>query len=206
MTEPILPYAPAVLKLLRDVLYAEDKEWELLLTYHTAVRQQFSQLGLLLHLDESEGYAYLSQPDPDPDEPDPLAESLPRLVARQPLTYDATLLTVLLREALQQFDANHPDERRLILAREEMKEMLSLFFGEQSDMTRLEKKMDSVINQVERLGFLKRVGKKEANQYEVRRIIKAKISADKLVEIRDKLLTEIEQSENEENEGEADEA
>ena len=34
---------------------------------------------------------------------------------------------------------------------------------------------------------MKSIGKKEDNQFEVKRIIKAKISADKLVEIRDML-------------------
>lgn len=204
-SEIILPYAPVVLKLLRDVLYAEDKEWELLLSYHTAVAHYLAQIGLLLHLDEAEGYAYISQPDPDPDDPE--AISLPRLVSRQPLTYEATLLAVLLREALQQFDANRPDETRFILSRADMQEMLSLFFGEQSDMTRLLKKMDSVINQVERIGFLKRIGKKEAETYEVKRIIKAKLSADKLVEIRDQLAAHLaDDVDNEEEEGDDDEA
>ncbi|MCA9979847.1 MAG: DUF4194 domain-containing protein [Anaerolineales bacterium] len=196
-SDVILPYAPAILKLLRDVLYAEDKEWELLLSYHTAVAHYFAQIGLLLHLDEAEGFAYLSQPDPDPDDPE--ATTLPRLVSRLPLTYEATLLAVLLREALQQFDANRPDESRFILSRAEMQEMLMLFFSEQNDMTRLLKKMDSVINQVERVGFVKRVGKKEAESYEVKRIIKAKISADKLVEIRDELASHLDDGDAEED-------
>lgn len=182
---PILPYAPVILKLLSNVLYTEDKEWELLLTYQTAVHQYLAQIGLRLHLDEIEGFAYLSQPDPDPDDPE--AISLPRLVSRQPLTYEATLLAVLLREALQQFDANRPDETRFIQTRTDMQELLKLFFAEQNDMTRLQKKMDKIINQVEKLGFLKRIGKKEDEAYEVKRIIKAKISADKMAEIRDQL-------------------
>lgn len=206
-SDVIVPYAPAILKLLRDVLYAEDKEWELLLSYHTAVSHYLAQIGLLLHVDEPEGFAYLSQPDPDPDDPE--AITLPRLVSRLPLTYEATLLAVLLREALQQFDANRPDETRFILSRAEIQEMLSLFFGEQNDMTRLLKKMDSVINQVERVGFLKRIGKKEAEAYEVKRIIKAKISADKLVEIRDQLAGYLDDSDDghddEEGEGEEEE-
>jgi hypothetical protein len=186
----VLPYAAVVLRLLRDVLYFDDKEWALLLMYHTAVRDHFASIGLQLHLDEAEGFAYLSQPDPDPDDPD--QTPLPRLVARLPLSYDATLLAVLLREALLLFDATRPDETRLILNRAEIQEMMALFFGEQSDMTRIQRKIDTVINQVERVGFLKQVGAKEAGQYEVKRIIKAKISADTLVEIRDLLLAHVE--------------
>ncbi len=197
-SETILPHAPAILRLLRDVVYVEDKEWDLLLNNQTHIRQHFAQLGLQLNLDEAEGYAYVSQPEPDPDDSE--AISLPRLVARQPLTYEATLLSVLLREALQQFDATRPDETRLILSRLELQEMLTLFFVEQSDMTRFLRKIDSAINQVERIGFLKRVGKKEDEQFEVKRIIKAKLSADQLVEIRDQLVTYLEVDEGEDDE------
>ena len=191
----IHPYAAVVLRLLREIIYTDDKEWELLLSYQTAVQHHFAELGLQLHLNEAEGYAYLSQPSPDPDDPE--AVKLPRLVTRRPLTYDATLLATLLREALQQFDANRPDESRLILSRQEIQEMLTLFFGEQNDMTRLVRRSDQAINRVAEVGFLKRIGKQEENLYEVKRIIKAKISADKLVEIRALLRTALNENETE---------
>jgi hypothetical protein len=180
--EEKLPYASLILKLLQGVIYYDDKQWEQLISYAVPVQRHFAAIGLQLHLDESEGYAYLTQPDSDDT-----AATLPRLVRRYPLTYDATLLCVLLRESLQQFDAQSPDEPRHVLSRGQIQEMMQLFFAEQTDMTRLERRIDSAIRQVEHVSFLKRLNNENEELYEVRRIIKAKISADTLVAIRDQL-------------------
>ena len=193
MTPDLLPYAAVVLRLLRDVLYSEDKEWQTLLTYQAAVREYWGKVGLELNVDTAEGYAYLTQPEADPD--DSQAPTLPRLISRHPLTYEATLLAVLLRERLQQFDAAHPEQTRLVLTSGEMQEMLALFFPERADATRVTRKLESVIKQVVDVGFLKPIGKKEEGQYEVKRIIKAKFPADKLAEIREMLLANLEEGE-----------
>ena len=182
MSEQLLPYAPLILKLLQGVVYYDDKQWDMLLSYANPVQRHFAAIGLQLHLDEAEGYAYLSQPDDEENE-----LNLPRLVRRMPLTYDATLLAVLLREALQQFDAREPDQPRFVLSRSQIHEMLHIFYTEQSDMTRLERQLDSAIRQVEGIGFLKKLNNPQETLYEVRRIIKAKVSADTLVEIREQL-------------------
>lgn len=182
MPEEVLPYAPLILKLLQGVVYYDDKLWEQLISYAAPIQRHFAAIGLQLHLDEAEGYAYLTQPD---DEETPT--NLPRLVRRVPLTYDATLLCVLLRESLQQFDAHSPDEPRHILSRAQIQEMMQLFLPEQTDMTRLERRIDSAIRQVENVSFLKKLNNENEDLYEVRRIIKAKISADTLVDIREQL-------------------
>ena len=183
MSDDQLPYAPLILKLLQGVVYYDDKQWQQLISYAAPIQRHFAAIGLRLHLDEAEGYAYLTQPD---DEESP--NSLPRLVRRIPLTYDATLLCVLLRESLQQFDAHSPDEPRHVLSRAQIQEMMQLFFAEQADMTRLERRIDSAIRQVESVSFLKKLNNPDEEElYEVRRIIKAKISADRLVAIREQL-------------------
>jgi hypothetical protein len=182
MSEEPLPYASLILKLLQGVVYYDDKQWEQLISYAAPVRRHFAAIGLELHLNEVEGYAYLTQPDDEES-----SDNLPRLVRRMPLTYNATLLCVLLRESLQQFDARSPDEPRHVLNRAQIQEMMQFFFAEQTDMTRLERHIDSAIRQVENIGFLKRLNNENEELYEVRRIIKAKISADTLADIRDQL-------------------
>jgi hypothetical protein len=47
--------------------------------------------------------------------------------------------------------------------------------------------IDNAIRQVENIGFLKKLNNENEELYEVRRIIKAKISADSLADIRDQL-------------------
>jgi hypothetical protein len=182
MSEENLPYASLILKLLQGVVYYDDKQWEQLISYAAPVRRHFAAIGLQLHLVEAEGYAYLTQPEDEES-----SDNLPRLVRRIPLTYNATLLCVLLRESLQQFDARSPDEPRHILNRNQIQEMMQFFFAEQTDMTRLERHIDSAIRQIENIGFIKKLNNENEELYEVRRIIKAKISADTLADIRDQL-------------------
>lgn len=202
MNQPILPYAAVILKLLSDILYHEDAAWETLLTYQSAVRQHFAAIGLALRLDEAEGYAYLIQPDPTQEEEwegEEAPPALPRFVRRTRLTYDATLLCVLLREELQNFDAREPDLDRLVLTKAQIRELIRQFYPERADLTRLDAKIDRVISQVVAVGFLRRLSEQAEESYEVKRIIKAKLSADKLVEIRNQL---VEYGESEKPDGE----
>ena len=190
MSESLLPYAAVILKLLRGVVYFDDKEWDTLLSYEKAVKLHMASIGLRLHVDEPDGYAYLSQPDDDEiaggDETAALRD-LPRLVRRIPLNFEATLLCVVLREELLKFEMREPGLERLVLSRQHMQEAMQIFYPEPADMTRLLGRIDRVIAQVERAGFLRPIKHDDGEVYEVKRIIKAKISADKLVDIRDRL-------------------
>jgi len=196
MNEPLLPYAAVILKLLRGVVYFDDKEWDTLLSYEKAVQLHMASIGLRMHVDEADGYAYLSQPDDDEiasgsghghEHETAMARELPRLVRRIPLNFEATLLCVVLREALLKFEMREPGLERLVLSKQHIQEAMQIFYPEPADMTRLLGRIDRVIAQVERAGFLRPVKHDDEDVYEVKRIIKAKISADKLVDIRDQL-------------------
>jgi hypothetical protein len=192
MNEPLVPYAAVILKLLRGVLYYDDKEWDTLLSYHQAVKQHFTRIGLMLHVDEADGYAYLTQPDAedrDDETPgDAAPAALPRLVRRVSLGYEATLLCVVLREELLKFEAHEPDLERLVLSKAQLQDALQIFYPDQTDMTRLLGRIERVIASVVRAGFLRPLNRDEDDEwYEVKRILKAKLSADRLVEIRDQL-------------------
>ena len=192
MSEPRLPYAAVILKLLRGVVYYDDKEWDTLLSYEKAVQLHMASIGLRLHVDEADGYAYLSQPDADEASGASVSETaatreLPRLVRRIPLNFEATLLCVVLRDELLKFEMREPGLERLVLSKQHIQEAMHIFYPEPADMTRLMGRIDRVIGQVERAGFLRPIKHEDEDVYEVNRIIKAKISADKLVEIRDQL-------------------
>lgn len=185
--DSVAPYAPVIIKLLQDVVYEEDStNWNLFLSYSTPIREYFGKIGVEVYLDEAEGYAYLRQPEADNDE-EQHTPPLLRLVRRRELSYKVTLLCVLLREQLREFDASGSESTRLILSTGQIREMIIPFFKEQANEVRLFKEVDSIINQAVELGFLKLLRGTEDDRYEVRRILKAKISADKLVEIKQKL-------------------
>jgi hypothetical protein len=178
-----------IVPLLKGVLYqdGDSAQWDALLQLQARVRDYVAILGLELVLDESEGYAFLrSRPNLDGD---PEA-TLPRLVARRPLSFPVSLLLALLRKKLAEFDAGGSDTR-LVVGREEIAEMIRVFLPDGSNEAKLVDQVDTQLNKIVELGFLRRL-KPQTGQpamFEVRRILKAFVDAQWLSEF-DQRLTE----------------
>lgn len=179
------PYAPVLIKLLQGVVYSDDNPyWDQLQSYLTPVREYFGKIGLRVQNYETQGFAYLEQPDPDPD--DPPAERLPRLVIRHRLSFKATIFYVLLREQLRQFDAS--DEiGRLVLSMSELCDLLQPYLPEGNNEVKFRIEVKALVNKtVRETGFLKKLTGDDDN-YEVCPIIKAKIDAEMLERLKQKL-------------------
>ncbi|MBE9064826.1 DUF4194 domain-containing protein [cf. Phormidesmis sp. LEGE 11477] len=179
------PYAPVLIKLLQGVVYSDDNPyWDQLQSYLTPVSEYFGKIGLRVQNYETQGFAYLEQPDPDPD--DPPAERLPRLVIRHRLSFKATIFYVLLREQLRQFDAS--DEiGRLVLSMEELRDLLQPYLPEGNNEVKFHIEVKALVNKtVRETGFLKKLTGDDDN-YEVCPIIKAKIDAEMLERLTQKL-------------------
>ncbi len=187
-TARVKPYANVIIKLLQSVIYEDNrKQWQELIGFQHQIRNYFAAIGVELVINESEGFAFLSQPDEFEGE----VSGVARLVRRMPLTYEQTLLLVILREALEEFDVQNTDTHKLFLTNRDMRERIEVFFGDRSDEIRLLEKLEQVVKSVADLGFLKEI---EVQQYEegirtfeVKRIVKAKINSEKLEEIKAKL-------------------
>jgi hypothetical protein len=184
---PALPeLSQLMVHLLKGVLYREDDErlWVSLLRLQARVREQAAVLLLDLVLDEAEGHAFLkSRPDPDESEGAPRR---PRLVARRPLSYPASLMLALLRKRMAEFDAGGGDTR-LVLSRDEIAELMRVFLPDGTNEARLIDQVDATISKVVDLGFLRRLkpaasGGQDRGHYEVRRILKAFVDAQWLAE------------------------
>ncbi|MEI6789888.1 MAG: DUF4194 domain-containing protein, partial [Myxococcaceae bacterium] len=101
-------------KLLQGFILSEEKQyWELLLKYQETVREYFSHLGLQVHFSTEDGYAFLKEAE-ESEENDEIIEA-PTLIRKFPLGFDVSLLCVLLREALEQFDSKVSDHHRLVM-------------------------------------------------------------------------------------------
>ena len=138
-----------LIKLLQDVLYDEESAaWSDLLTFQIPVRDYFAKIGLELHLDEREGFAFLKQRD-DED------VKLPRLVRRVPLSYEVSLLCVLLREMLEEFDVKDVASRKCFVTAKELQEKIEIFFRDAPNKVRLLDRFDKTIQTAARRGFLK---------------------------------------------------
>ncbi|MBP6682625.1 MAG: DUF4194 domain-containing protein [Halioglobus sp.] len=181
------------INLLKGVIYRESDErlWGSLLNLQAAVRDHTAILGLELVVDEAEGYAFLrSRPEPAEDD---LAPRLPRLVARRPLSFPVSLLLALLRKKLAEFDAGGADTR-LVLSRDEIVELVRVFLPESSNEARLMDQIETHLNKIVELGFVRRLKASGgatggAAHYEVRRILKAFVDAQWLVDFDSRLET-----------------
>lgn len=193
MEEPIeIPeYAPVIIKLLGGVIYNEDNGkdiWNILLSNEKAVKEYFWKMGVDLKLNKVKGFAFLSQRDFGESDED----SLPRLVMKRELSYEVSLLLVILREILYEFDVDNTDSRNCFVTNGEIKERIKLFFEKRSNEVKLLRKFDSYINEVVKDGFLKVNSKDEVvksnTQYKIQRVICDKIDSGKLEEIKQKLV------------------
>lgn len=180
--QPPQPYAPVILKLLQGVIYSDDPHWERLQSYLTPIKEYFGKINLQVQNYEMEGFAYLEQPEPDSDEH---SEPLPRLTARRQLSFKVTVLCVLLREQLRQFDASDATGR-LVLSIEKLRDLLQPYLPEGNNEEKFRREVDSLVKQAIELGFLKRLSGQDEN-YEVRPILKAKVDADMLELLKQKL-------------------
>lgn len=177
-TETPTTLTPAVVALMKGVVYRDSHEqvWQQLLRQQPSLREYFSVMGLLVVVDEAEGYAYLqSRPEVDGEDP------VPRLVPRRSLSFPVSLLLALLRKKLAEFDATSSDSR-LVLTRDQIVEMLRLFLPDSSNEARLVDAIDAHIGKAVELGFLRRV-KDTGQAFEVRRILKAFVDAQWLAEL-----------------------
>lgn len=182
----VAPYAAVVLKLLQGPLYHDDTStWNLLLQYSEPIRLDCAKMGLELQFYEEDGFAYLRQPAIEDGEGHPV--ELPRLTRRIPLSYHVTLLCVLLREQLLQFEASNLENTACLLTREHLHELLLPSFPERTNELIVRNKVDALIGQAVDLGFLKKRTHLGVDYFEVRRILKAKLDIEQLNTLKERL-------------------
>lgn len=174
--------ASAIIRLMQGVVYRESDEdtWLTLERLSAGVRDHFATIGIDVVVDDAEGFAYLrSRLEEDGD------EVLPRLVRRRALTYNVSLLLVLLRKRLVEFETAGGDGR-LVLTTDQIVEMLRLFQAESTNDARVVDQAQTTINKARELGFLRQL-RGQSDHWEVRRILKAYVDAQTLSDFAAKL-------------------
>ena len=174
--------ASAIIRLMQGVVYRESDEdtWITLERLGAGVRDHFATIGIDVVVDDAEGYAYLrSRPTEEG------VEALPRLVRRRALTYNISLLLVLLRKRLVEFETTG-GEGRLVLTTDQIVEMLRLFQAESTNDARAVDQAETTIKKAVELGFLRQL-RGQNDHWEVRRILKAYVDAQTLSDFAAKL-------------------
>ncbi|MGC0272074.1 DUF4194 domain-containing protein [Pseudactinotalea sp. Z1739] len=174
--------AATIIRLMRGVVYRETDEeaWTTLERRGAAVRDHFTTIGVNVIVSDTEGYAYLATREEPEDE-----QPLPRLVRRRSLTYNVSLLLVLLRKRMVEFEATGA-EGKLVLTREQMVEMLQLFLADSTNEAKVVDQVDTTIRRAAELDFLRQL-RGQPDHWEVRRILKAYVDAQTLADFAGKL-------------------
>lgn len=178
MHKKILPYTSVFIKLLKGpVDYTEKTVWEKLLQYKSELPVFLQQLGLRLILDEEDGYAYIEQTNPEED------DTVVSWIIRRPLTYEESIMLVLLREMMAEFETSESNSRELIRKRREIKEYAELFFKENASRVKFLKEIDRLIDKTEEYGFLSLADDHDVadeQRFRIKKIIKARVASEEL--------------------------
>lgn len=175
----------AAVRLLQGVVYSDDNAaWDLVLSSRSRLEEYFARLGLLLVIDEPEGFAFLRQLTED-EQPDGY-DRLPKLFRRSRLSYDATLLCVLLRDELRRYEDEDVHNERCVVATAALFEQWRTFFPRHADEVKLRKGLDSALRTLDDLKFIRKMTP-EPEEWEIRRILKARLPAAELENLRGQL-------------------
>jgi len=104
---------------------------------------------------------------------------------RRQLSYPVSLLLALLRRKLAEHDAAG-GATRLVLSRDEIVDLIRMFLPQTADEAKLVRRIDSHINKVIELGFVRRL-RGQAERYEVLRILKSFVDAQWLQDFNERL-------------------
>jgi len=183
--QPILPYTAVFIKLLKGpVEYLEKTTWEQLLQYQAELTRFLQQVGLVLVLEKDDGYAYLEQIRLDEE------ENVAGWVRRIQLGYEESILLVLLRDMMAEFEVGEGGTRELIKKRREIKEYAELFFKENPSRVKFIRELDRLIDRVEELDFLEKVENHDLpdeQKFRVKKIIKARVDNEILDNFKQQL-------------------
>jgi hypothetical protein len=172
----------AAVHLLQGVVYADEaRVWETILASQQPLTTFLGRLGLLLIVDEAESLAYLRQMSED-EMPEGY-EHLPKLFRKTRLTYDATLLCVLLREELRRFEEDDVHNDRCVVETATLFDEWRTFFPSQHDEVRQRRDLGIQMNKLGELGYVRKFSE-EPEAWEIRRILKARLPAAELENLR----------------------
>ena len=179
----IAPYGRTVVRLLKGPVEVTDTNaWEDILNYQSEINKYLANIGIELIVKRDEGFAYIKQIVDDEDR-------TTGLIPRQQLGFEISVILIILRQMLEEFDSNMDElyaTERFVSA-DELKERIEIFLPERFNRAKLLSEIDTYINRIVSLGYLKLIKRDNVNTYQIHRIIKEKVTLDKLQEFKDKL-------------------
>lgn len=186
MNSKVHQFTPVFIKLLKGpVDYTEKSTWEKIILYKAELVSFLLSIGLKLVLNEDDGYAYLQHAVSEDEDAMNIS-----WIQRRSLTYEESIMLVLLREMMAEFEVGDATTRELIKKRREIKEYAELFFKEKASRVKFLKEIDRLIDKVEEYGFLSVIDRNDVldeEKFRINKIIKAKVDGDILEQFKEQL-------------------
>jgi hypothetical protein len=186
-------FAPLAIRLMQGVIYDDETRlWtDLTKVHELPIRRFFGQIGVQLIINQAEGFAFLRQINETEEADQSIA--LPRLMRKQHLTIDQSILCVLLRERIEDHTMLDTQSREPVLTLKEIESLVDVFFKERNTQHRFLKDVKKTVEDLRKLGFLETVSddtKLDGGRFRIKRIIKAFIDTDELQRLTQTLLSQ----------------
>ena len=180
----------AAVHLLQGIVYHDEgRVWELTLNHRTRLDPYFNRIGLRLVIDEAEGFAFLRQLEDGELDQVRGYDQLPKLFHKKRLSYDATLACVLLREQLRRFEEEEVDNGRCVISTDDLLEQWKAFFPRMQDDVKSLRALSAALAALQDLKFIREFTK-QPQEWEIRRILKARLPVAELENLRNDLKAE----------------
>lgn len=184
LRENLKPYSKAIVKLLKGTVDKKDPIWIDILNYQADIQSYISKIGLELILKEEDGFAFLKQFEIDDD------NNTIGLVSRRQIGFETSILLVILRQAVEEFESNPIDFQvtEKFISQSELEEQIRFFLPEKYNEIQFLKGIDGYIKKVVELGYLKEINSNGTDKkYKIHKIIKEKVTLDILNDFKEKL-------------------
>lgn len=180
-------FSKILINLMKGIVYREDDVniWNFLEDNESQVSEHFKIIGLRLIVDKSRGYAYLKQIIFNQEE-----EQLPRLIRKQPLSRQVSILIVVLRQIVIEKENSGSDDR-IIVSFDDIADKYRAFYpNSNDDEKKFYKDLKSYLKKVIDLDFIREL-KSEEDNYEIKPIIVSFVDMDWLNNFKDRLTEEL---------------
>lgn len=171
-------FSQAVILLMKGAIQRDEQQklWNIIMEQQAKISDYVAKLGLFLIVDKTAGYAFLRQDD---------NTELPRLVNRHQLGYGLSILLIMLRKGLGEFDSINGNSY-LLMTRKDIQLKLKSFYPSITNETRYINEIDRNIRRAMELGFLREVPG-DSDTFEVRELIRSFVTAQWLKDFDDRL-------------------
>lgn len=155
------------------------------------INSYFNVIGLKINYNKEHDYAFLQ---PNEDEDGDVINNLSRLLIKHPLTYETSLVLVILREELDKYEVNDNTSEQFILKEAEITELIEPYYRDTSDKVKFNDLIASQLTTISNMGLIKQLKNNGSTSnlqndrvFLIRNIIRAKVDATFLKEFKQRL-------------------